>query len=159
MRCQVSAVTKVFHNLDELRNGIGTALGPSEWVEITQERIDTFAAATGDDQWIHVDPERAAAESPYGGTIAHGYLTLALTNMLLPTIVEVRGVSMGVNYGAGKVRFPAPVPVGSRVRLAGELTAADEVKGGVQTTMTLSVEIEGADKPACVVESLSRWIE
>ncbi len=149
----------VFHDLDELRAGVGTTLGPSDWVEIDQHRIDTFAEATGDDQWIHVDPERAAAESPYGGTIAHGYLTLSLTNMLLPTIVEVQGVSMGINYGAAKVRFPAPVPVGSRVRVVGELTAADEVKGGVQTTMTLTVEIEGAAKPGCVVESLSRWIE
>lgn len=149
----------VFANLDELRRGVGTTLGPSEWVEITQERIDTFAAATGDDQWIHVDPARAVAESPYGGTIAHGYLTLSLTNMLLPTIVEVHGVSMGVNYGTAKVRFPAPVPVDSRVRVVGELTAADDVRGGVQTTMTLTVEIEGADKPGCVVESLSRWIE
>ena len=149
----------VFHDLDELRAGVGAPLGPSDWVEITQDRIDTFAEATGDDQWIHVDPERAAAESPYGGTIAHGYLTLSLTNMLLPTIVEVQGVSMGVNYGAAKVRFPAPVPVGSRVRVAGELSAADEVKGGVQTTMTLTVEINGSDKPGCVVESLSRWIE
>ncbi|HUW01900.1 MAG TPA: MaoC family dehydratase [Acidimicrobiales bacterium] len=148
----------IFRDLDELRAGVGTRLGPSDWVEITQDRIDTFAEATGDDQWIHVDPVRAAAESPYGGTIAHGYLTLSLTNMLLPTIVDVRGVSMGVNYGAGKVRFPAPVPVGSNVRVVGELTAADEVKGGVQTTMTLTVEIDGADKPGCVVESLSRWI-
>ena len=147
-----------FDGLDELRGAVGRDLGTSEWVEITQERVDTFAEATGDHQWIHVDVDRARRESPFGGPIAHGYLTLSLTNQLLPEVVEVRGVSSGVNYGANKVRFPAPVPVGSRVRANVRLDAVDEVTGGVQTTMTITVELEGGAKPACVVESLSRWL-
>ena len=148
----------IIDGLDELRAAVGRDLGTSDWVEITQERVDTFADATGDHQWIHVDVERARRESPFGGPIAHGYLTLALTNQLLPEVIEVRGVSSGVNYGANKVRFPAPVPVGSRVRANVRLDAADDVPGGVQTTMTITVEIEGGAKPACVVESLSRWL-
>jgi acyl dehydratase len=136
----------------------GQELGTSDWIEITQERVDTFADATGDHQWIHVDVERARRESPFGGPIAHGYLTLSLTNQLLPEVVEVRGISSGINYGADKVRFPAPVPVGSRVRASVRLDAADDVPGGVHTTMTIVVEIEGAEKPACIVESLSRWL-
>jgi acyl dehydratase len=148
----------VFATPDALLAAVGTDLGRSDWIEITQERVDQFADATGDHQWIHVDPERAAAESPYGGTIAHGYLTLALTNLFLPQLIEVQGISMGINYGAAKLRFPAPVPVGSRVRGHGTIAAADEVAGGVQTTIVLTVEIEGGDKPACVVESLSRWM-
>ena len=147
-----------FEGLDELRAAVGRDLGTSDWVEITQDRVDTFAEATGDHQWIHVDVERARRESPFGGPIAHGYLTLSLTNQLLPEVVEVRGVSSGVNYGADKVRFPAPVPVGSRVRANVRLDAADDVPGGVQTTMTITVEVEGGEKPACVVESLSRWL-
>jgi acyl dehydratase len=147
-----------FDGLDELRAAVGRDLGTSDWVEITQERVDTFADATGDHQWIHVDVERARRESPFGGPIAHGYLTLSLTNQLLPEVVEVRGISSGINYGADKVRFPAPVPVGSRVRASVRLDAADDVPGGVQTTMTIVVEIEGAEKPACIVESLSRWL-
>ena len=147
-----------FDGLDELRAAVGRDLGTSDWVEITQERVDTFADATGDHQWIHVDVERARRESPFGGPIAHGYLTLSLTNQLLPEVVEVRGISSGVNYGANKVRFPAPVPVGSRVRANVRLDAADDVPGGVQTTMTIVVEVEGAEKPACIVESLSRWL-
>jgi acyl dehydratase len=147
-----------FDGLDELRAAVGRDLGTSDWVEITQERVDTFADATGDHQWIHVDVERARRESPFGGPIAHGYLTLSLTNQLLPEVVEVRGISSGINYGADKVRVPAPVPVGSRVRASVRLDAADDVPGGVQTTMTIVVEIEGAEKPACTVESLSRWL-
>jgi acyl dehydratase len=147
-----------FDGLDELRAAVGRDLGTSDWVEITQERVDTFADATGDHQWIHVDVERARRESPFGGPIAHGYLTLSLTNQLLPEVIEVRGISSGINYGADKVRFPAPVPVGSRVRASVRLDAADDVPGGVQTTMTIVVEIEGAEKPACIVESLSRWL-
>ena len=147
-----------FDGLDELRAAVGRDLGTSDWVEITQERVDTFADATGDHQWIHVDIERARRESPFGGPIAHGYLTLSLTNQLLPEVVEVRGISSGINYGADRVRFPAPVPVGSRVRASVRLDAADDVPGGVQTTMTIVVEIEGSEKPACIVESLSRWL-
>jgi acyl dehydratase len=148
----------IFQSLDELRAGVGKPLGVTDWLEVTQDRVDLFADATGDRQWIHVDVERANRESPYGGPIAHGFLTLAITNLFMPQIVEVRGVSMGINYGTGKVRFPAPVPVGSRIRGSGELVACDEVAEGVQTTIRLTVEVEGGDKPACVVDSLSRWL-
>ncbi len=147
----------VFDGLDEVRAAVGRELGTSDWLEITQERVDQFADATGDHQWIHVDPVRAAA-GPFGGPIAHGYLTLSLSNALLPEIVEVRGISMGVNYGCGKVRFPAPVPVGSRIRASATLAAVDDVPGGVQTTMVITVEVEGGAKPACVIESLSRYL-
>jgi acyl dehydratase len=147
----------VFEGVDEVRAAVGRDLGTSEWMEITQERVDLFAEATGDHQWIHVDPVRAAA-GPFGGTIAHGYLTLSLSNAFLPEIVEVRGVSMGVNYGTGKVRFPAPVRVGSRIRGSAVLTAVDDVTGGVQTTIVITVEIEGGAKPACVIESISRFL-
>jgi acyl dehydratase len=148
----------VFESLDEVRAAVGRELGTTDWLEITQERVDTFAEATGDHQWIHVDVERAQRESPFGGPIAHGYLTLSLSNLFLPQLVEVRGVSLGVNYGTGKVRFPAPVPVGSRVRGTARLAACDDIPDGVQTTITITVEVEGSDKPACVVESLSRWL-
>ncbi len=151
------AVT-TFDGIDELRAAAGTHLGHSPWVEVTQEQVDTFAEATGDHQWIHVDVERANAESPFGGPIAHGYLTLSLTNLFLPQVVEVTGVSLGVNRGTGKVRFPAPVPVGSRLRAGVELVAVDDVAGGVDTTMVITVEREGSDKPVCVVESLSRYL-
>jgi len=147
----------VFEGLDEVRAAVGTDLGTSDWLEVTQERVNQFADATGDHQWIHVDPVRAAA-GPFGGPIAHGYLTLSLSNALLPDIVEVRGISMGVNYGVGKVRFPAPVPVGSRIRASATLAAVDDVAGGVQTTMVITVEIEGGTKPACVIESISRYL-
>ena len=149
----------MFESLDEVRTAVGTRLGTSDWFEVTQERVNLFADATGDHQWIHVDVERATRESPFGGPIAHGYLTLSLTNLVLPQVLEVRGVSLGVNYGTGKVRFPAPVPVGSRVRGTAELTACDDIAGGVQTTILITMEIEGGTKPACVVESLSRWLE
>jgi acyl dehydratase len=120
----------IFENPAELKPAVGRHLGYSDWLEITQDRIDTFANATGDHQWIHVDPERAA-KGPFGACIAHGYLTQSLVNLFLPQIIEVRGISMGVNYGADKLRFPAPVPVGSRIRGAAELIKAEDVKGGV----------------------------
>ena len=148
----------VFETLDEVKAAVGTPLGASDWVEVTQDRVNQFADATGDYQWIHTDVERARRESPFGGPIAHGYLTLALSNMFLPQIIEVRGVSLGVNYGTARVRFPAPVPVGSRVRATAELVACDDIPGGIQTTIRITVEIEGGDKPACVVDSLSRWL-
>ena len=151
------AITTI-NGLDELRAAVGRDLGTSEWLEITQERVNTFAEATGDHQWIHVDVERAKAESPFGGPIAHGYLTLSLTNLFLPQVVEVTGISSGVNYGVDKVRFPAAVPVGSRVRAQVTLASAEEVRGGVQTTMVITVELEGSEKPACVVEAISRWL-
>ena len=145
-------------HFDDLASLIGVPLGATEWLTITQDRINTFADATGDPQWIHVDPERARAESPFGGPIAHGYLTLSLTNLFLPQVVEVQGVSLGVNRGTGKVRFPAPVPVGSRLRAGVELTEVTDVPGGIDTTMVITVEREGSDKPVCVVESLSRFL-
>ena len=147
-----------FHTLDELRGATGRHLGWTEWVDITQDRVDLFADATGDHQWIHVDVERATAESPFGGPIAHGYLTLALSNLFLPELLAVPGASAGVNYGTGKVRFPSPVPVGARVRGGAVITAVDEIAGGLQTTITITIQVEGQDKPACVIESLSRWL-
>jgi acyl dehydratase len=146
-----------FEGLEDVRAAVGRELGTSGWLEVTQDRVNQFADATGDHQWIHVDPERAKA-GPFGGPIAHGYLTLSLSNALLPEIVEVRGVSMGVNYGANKVRFPAPVPVGSRIRARATLAAVEDVPGGIQTTMVVTIEVEGGEKPACVVESLSRFL-
>ncbi|MDW3217304.1 MAG: MaoC family dehydratase [Acidimicrobiales bacterium] len=150
-------MTTVFASPDELLEAVGRDLGHSDWIAIEQERIDTFAEATGDHQWIHVDPE-AAADGPFGATIAHGYLTLALTNQLLPEIMRVDGASMGVNYGTNKVRFPQPVTVGSRIRAGATITHAEEIKGGVQVVVTITVEIDGQAKPACVVESVSRFL-
>jgi len=147
-----------FATLDELRGAVGQHLGWTDWIAITQERVNQFADATGDHQWIHVDVERAKAESPFGGPIAHGYLTLALSNLFLPQLLAVPGASAGVNYGTDKVRFPSPVPVGGRIRGGAEITAVDEIPGGVQTTITITIEVEGSEKPACVVESLSRWL-
>ncbi|MFM7127203.1 MAG: MaoC family dehydratase [Actinomycetota bacterium] len=150
-------MTLVIDGAEDLRRRLGTHLGYSEWLEIDQARIDEFAEATGDHQWIHVDPVRAAA-GPFGAPIAHGYLTLSLSNYFLPRIVEVRGFDAGVNYGVDKVRFPSPVTVGSRIRAGAELVAIDEVKGGLQTTIRITIECEGSVKPACVIESLSRWL-
>ena len=148
----------VFETPAALAGSVGTHLGYSDWLLIDQERVNLFADATGDHQWIHVDPERAKA-GPFGATIAHGYLTMSLVSLFLPQIVEVRGVSMGINYGADRLRFPAPVPVGSRVRGGGELVKAEEVKGGaIQTTVRVTVEIEGSDRPACVVDTISRFV-
>ncbi len=149
-------MTTVINSPADLKAAVGRHLGYSDWLTITQERIDTFADATGDHQWIHVDPERAR-RGPFGACIAHGYLTLSLVNSFLPQIVEVRGIRMGVNYGTDKVRFPAPVRVGSRIRGGGELIGVEEVKGGVQATIRVTVEIEGEDKPACVVDTISRF--
>jgi acyl dehydratase len=142
---------------DGLAALVGTVLGTSDWVEVTQERIDGFADATGDHQWIHTDPERAAT-GPYGGTIAHGYLTLSLTNMLLPQVVDVQGFSAGVNYGVDRVRFPAAVPSGSKVQASVELVECTEVTGGVQTVMRITVACDATERPACVVDAVSRWL-
>jgi acyl dehydratase len=145
----------IFQRPDELLAAAGRPLGTTEWLEITQERIDLFADATGDHQWIHVDPERARS-GPFGTTIAHGYLTLSLVNLFLPQLLEVRGISMGVNYGADKVRFPAPVPVGSRIRGSGQLVEVETAKGGaVQAKVRVTVEIEGKDRPGCVADTIS----
>jgi acyl dehydratase len=135
---------------------VGKQLGHSEWVTITQEQVDRFAEATGDHQWIHVDPERAARESPFGGPIAHGFLTLSLIPMLVPQIVEMTGFRMGVNYGTEKVRFPSPVPVGSRVRAGATLDSATPIDGGVQVDVTVTIEVEGQPKPAMVATTVSR---
>jgi acyl dehydratase len=148
----------VLDGVAAVRDAAGTDLGASPWVLVDQDRIDRFADATGDHQWIHVDPERAARESEFGGTIAHGYLTLSLINLLLPQVVEVTGVSMGINYGLDRVRFPAPVPSGSRVRAHVELTEVSDVAGGVQTTMTVTVECDRAERPVCVATVLSRFL-
>ena len=142
---------------DEVRAALGRHLGYSDWLLIDQQRIDAFAEATGDHQWIHVDPERATA-GPFGAPIAHGYLTLSLSNLFLPQILEVTGFAAGVNYGTNRVRFPAPVPVGSRVRGGAELTDVADVPGGLQTTMTITIEADGVSKPVCVIESISRWL-
>ena len=149
-------MTTVFKTPHALKDAVGQALGSSDWLTIDQQRINLFADATGDHQWIHVDPERAK-DGPFGKCIAHGYLTLSLVNLFLPQIVDVQGISMGVNYGCGKVRFPSPVPVGSRVRGTGELVEVEEVKGGVQATIRVTVEIDGSDRPACVVDTISRY--
>ncbi len=144
------------NGLDELKKLAGSDLGTSEWIEVTQERIDTFADATGDHQWIHVDPEKAAA-GPFGAPIAHGYLTLSLFIPLFTELLDVQGVTTKVNYGLNKVRFPSPVKVGSRIRLVGKLAEVEEVPGGVQITVDGTIEIEGAGKPAAVLQSLSRF--
>lgn len=149
-------MTTVFKHPNELLNAVGQNLGASEWLQIDQDRINLFADATGDHQWIHVDPVKAA-EGPFGACIAHGYLTLSLVNLFLPQIVDVQGISMGVNVGCGKIRFPMPVKVGSRVRGVGELVEATEEKGGVQAVIRVTVEIEGESKPACVVDTISRY--
>ncbi len=148
-----------FDSPDELlKTEAGTHLGYGPWLEVSQERINTFAEATGDHQWIHLDADRAKKESPYGTTIAHGYLTLSLTNMFLPDILKVNNVSMAINYGTNKVRFPAPVPAGAKIRLGAELESAEEIDGGVQALVKLTIEVEGQEKPACVVESLGRYM-
>jgi len=144
------------NGLDELKKLAGSDLGTSEWIEVTQERINTFADATGDHQWIHVDPEKAA-EGPFGAPIAHGYLTLSLFIPLFTELLEVEGVSTKVNYGLNKVRFPSPVKVGSRIRLVAKLASVEEVPGGVQIAVDGTIEIDGGPKPAAVLQSLSRF--
>jgi len=146
---------RTFASLEALAACLGQEVGTSEWITITQQHIDEFAEATGDRQWIHVDPVRAAA-GPFGTTIAHGFLTLSLLPQMADTAIELGGVRMGVNYGLNKVRFPAPVPVGSRLRGHFRLTAFEPIEGGAQITMEVTMEREGSAKPVCVAESLSR---
>ncbi|MEU3827253.1 MaoC family dehydratase [Streptomyces sp. SID161] len=150
------AEPRTFTSPDELKAAVGEQLGTTDWVEIDQKRIDLFAEATGDHQWIHVDPDKAA-EGPFGTTIAHGYLTLSLLPLFGPQLVRVEGVKMGVNYGTNKVRFPSPVPVGSRLRATAKITGVEDVTGGVQVAIAFTVEREGGDKPVCVAESVSRY--
>ena len=144
-------------SIDDLKAHVGEHLGYSPYVTITQEQVNQFADATGDHQWIHIDVERAKKESPFGGPIAHGYLTLSLGPSLGPEILHVTGTKLGVNYGAGKVRFPSPVPVGSKLRLGAKLLSVDDVAGGVQVAMEYTFECEGATKPSCVAEVLFRY--
>ena len=146
---------RVITGVEGLNSNVGQHLGYSEYLEITQERVQQFAEATGDFQWIHIDVERAKS-GPFGGPIAHGYLTLSLGPMLYPTVVRIDGFSMGVNYGANKIRFPSPVPVGSRVRLGVKLLEVEEIANGVQMTMEFTFECEGSSKPSCVAEIIFR---
>ncbi|MDT9594108.1 MaoC family dehydratase [Nocardioides zeae] len=145
---------RTFADAAELRAAVGTHLGHSDWHQVTQEQVDLFAEATGDHQWIHVDPERAAS-GPFGGTIAHGYLTLSLVPMLSQQVYAFEGLRMGVNYGSDKVRFPAPVRVGSRIRGGVEVLSLEPGGGGERLTTRVSVEVEGGDRPACVAEVVS----
>ncbi|MEV8094634.1 MaoC family dehydratase [Streptomyces sp. TLI_235] len=145
-----------FASLADLKAAVGTELGTSEWHTIGQEQVNLFAEATGDHQWIHVDPERAQA-SPFGGTIAHGYLTLSLIPVLAKECYGVEGIAMALNYGSEKVRFPSPVPVGTAVRATAELVSADEVPGGVQALVRFTITSEGSAKPHCVAETITRF--
>jgi acyl dehydratase len=149
-------VTTIVETLDELRALVGTDLGTSSWVEIDQARIDTFADATDDHQWIHVDPERAK-DGPFGTTVAHGYLTLSLLIPMWSEVLDVKSVTSRVNYGLGKVRFPAPVPVGSKIRLTATLVSVEDVAGGAQLTIDAVIEREGGTKPVCVAQPIFRF--
>jgi acyl dehydratase len=150
----MSATTTTLAELPSLK---GAMLGTSEWFEITQDRVNTFADATDDHQWIHVDVERAQRESPFGGPVGHGFLTLSLFVPMWSQVLVVTDSTMAVNYGLNKVRFPAPVPVGSKVRLSATLEDVEEVKGGLQLTVAGVIEREGGDKPVCVVEAVMRF--
>jgi acyl dehydratase len=145
---------RVFDGIADLEKAVGTHLGHSEWHTVNQDQIDAFAAATGDHQWIHVDPAKAA-EGPFGSTVAHGFLTLSLVPMLTWQVYKVEGVKMAVNYGADKLRFPSPVPVGSHVRAAVELTSVTPNKLGYQVGTRVTIELDGSDKPACVADMLA----
>jgi acyl dehydratase len=151
----IACMTTIVQGTDGLREMAGQHLGYSDYLEIGQDRVNQFADATGDHQWIHVDVERAKA-GPFGAPIAHGYLTLSLGPRLAPEIYAVSGVSMGVNYGADRIRFPAPVPVGSKLRLGAKLLEVTEIAGGAQMKMEFSFEVEGASKPSCVADVLFR---
>ncbi len=150
-------MTTEFDGPKALLDSIGADLGTTDWITITQDQINAFADATLDNQWIHVDTERAKA-GPFGAPIAHGYLTMSLAVYFLGQLVRVKGISMGINYGADKVRFPSPVPVGSKLRGRGELMEAKEVPGGVQVTIRVTIEREGSDKPAAIVDALTRYL-
>jgi acyl dehydratase len=148
--------TRIFASPRDLLGAEGTQLGPTPWLTVEQARIDQFAEATEDRQWIHVDPERAAT-GPFGKTIAHGYLTLSLANAFLPQLIEVKRVSHGVNVGMDRTRFLAPVPVGSRIRGTGEIVKVEEIKGSIQSIVRITIELEGSEKPACTVDTISRY--
>jgi len=146
---------KKFAKLEDLKSEVGKDIGVSEWIDVTQARIDQFAQATGDHQWIHVDPVKAA-KGPFGKTVAHGFLTLSLMPEMFASAFDVADVRMGVNYGLNKVRFTAPVPSGSRVRGRFMLAGYEAIAGGAQLNITVTMELEGSSKPACVAESLTR---
>ena len=148
----------VINGLGELKRLVGQELGVSDWHEVTQEEVDAFADATGDHQWIHVDPERAK-ETPFGGTIAHGYYTLSLAPRFSQQILQLEGFAFAVNYGLNKVRFPAPLPVGGRVRMKAKVASVEPIQGGAQLALELTFEHEGGDKPVCVAETLARVYE
>ena len=150
--------TTTVDSLADLKELVGSGLGSSKWIEVDQQRIDTFADATDDHQWIHVDPDRAK-DGPFGGTIAHGYLTLSLVIPLWTEILEVTSVTTKVNYGLGKVRFPAPVPAGSKVRANATLAGLEDIKGGVQLTVDIVIEREGSEKPVCIAQPIFRFYE
>jgi acyl dehydratase len=152
-------MTTTVNGIEELKGLVGRTIGPSEWREVTQELIDQFAEVSGDDQWIHVDTERAKTESPFGTTVAHGNLTLSMIDGFRSGLMESSGFKMGVNYGWNKVRFPAPVPAGSRIRASIETLSVDEIGGGwYQIAQKWTVEVEGNEKPACVAESVGRLL-
>ncbi len=147
---------RIINGIDELKALVGEHLGYSEYMEITQERVNLFADATGDHQWIHIDVERAQKESPFGGPIAHGYLTLSLAPVLLPKVMISTGFKLAVNYGCNKVRFMSPVPVGANLRLGVKVMSVEDIAGGIQSTYELTFETEGAAKPSCVAECIFR---
>ena len=149
-------MTLIVEKPHDLLGMVGTKMGPTGWVRVEQDRVDTFADCTGDHQWIHVDVERAKA-GPFGGTIAHGYLTLSMVNLFLPELVEVRGFAHAVNVGLDKLRFLAPVVVGSRIRAVSEIVSAEEIKGAIQAVVRVTIEIEGNEKPALVADTISRY--
>jgi acyl dehydratase len=149
-------MTVIVEKPADLLNMVGTTLGPTSWVAIEQDRVDGFADVTGDHQWIHVDVERAK-DGPFGGTIAHGYLTMSLINLFLPDLIEVRGFAHAVNVGLDKLRFLAPVVVGSRIRAVSEIVSVEEIKGAIQAIVRVTIEIEGSEKPALVADTISRY--
>ena len=151
-------MTRKISTLDEFESLVGEHLGYSDYLTVTQEKINLFADATGDHQWIHVDPERAK-QSPFGGPIAHGYLTLSLIPVLMGQVVKVDGVKMGVNYGTNKVRFPSPVPVGSEIRLGAAVAEVEEIAGGLQVALDVTIEVKGAPKPSCVAQVVFRYYQ
>jgi acyl dehydratase len=150
-------VATILDGMEGVKGAVGQHLGYSGWREITQEQVNLFADATGDHQWIHVDVDRAR-QGPFGGPIAHGYLTLSLAPVLMGEVFTVRGTVMGVNYGCNKVRFISPVPVGGRVRLGAALVSVDDVPGGLQGTVDLTFELEDSERPACVAQGIYRWL-
>lgn len=150
-------MSHIFTSIEQLQAAVGQSLGPTDWISIEQSRVDAFADATGDHQWIHVDVERAR-QGPFGGTIAHGYLTLSLCSLFLPQLMRVEVAGMGINYGLDRVRFPAPVRVGSRIRGRGEIVSVTPVAGGIQVVVRVSIEVEGSERPACVADTISRFM-